>query len=124
MSKSKKRNSVQITESELKNIVSSMVKEHLNRVNEDSDYDKSNAEFENGDIFVDLLERCGWSYIACQEVGNGYVRFVVTPNAHAISFDELVNKVIAKLGDVRTGTATHRYAPEIKYNTIIIPDSL
>ena len=124
MNESKKRNRVQITESELKNIVSSMVKEHLNRINEDSDYDKSNAVFENGDIFVDLLERCGWSYIACQDVGNGYVRFVVTPNAHAISFDELVNKVIAKLGDVRTGTATHRYAPEIKYNTIIIPDSL
>lgn len=111
---------IKITENKLKQLIHESIREVLN---ENNDYDKSNAEFENGDIFVDMIERYGWSYIACQNVGNNFIRFVVTPNAHAISFDELVNKCISKFGNVKTGTATHRYAPEIKYNTIAIPDS-
>lgn len=104
--------------STLKESIDSAIENVLNDVQDSDEGEVSEYDF------YDILENCGWSYSAWSEFSKG-VRFVVSPDSkNACTFDELLNKVKECFGEdkVSAGTAQNKYAPELKYNTIIILD--
>lgn len=75
--------------------------------------------------FENICRSNGWDWHSSMEVSNGSqtgTRYVFD-KGKGCSFDDLVNQIKQKADDpdgIITGTATYKYAPEIKYDTIII----
>lgn len=79
--------------------------------------------------FVDVLDKCGWTYFDSNEVkskttGEKGVRFDLEPNGrNACPFEELMQKVKAAAAvpdKIIPSSSMYRYAPEIKHYAIII----
>ena len=75
--------------------------------------------------FENICHSNGWDWHSSMEVSNGSqtgTRYVFD-KGKGCSFDDLVNQIKQKADDpdgIIIGTATYKYAPEIKYDTIII----
>lgn len=113
-----------ITESRLNQIIAESVKKVLKEHSLDNE--KETIDFYD---FVDVLEKCGWSYfnsceVVSKKTGAKGVRFDVEANSKkACPFDELMQKVQAAAyipEKVVASWSTYRYAPEIKHYAIII----
>ena len=92
--------------------------------------DEEYEDYNSGEAidFYDFMNIChsnGWDWHSHMEVSNGSqtgTRYVFD-KGKGCSFDDLVNQIKQKADDpdgIITGTATYKYAPEIKYYTIII----
>lgn len=92
--------------------------------------DEEYEDYHSGEAidFYDFENIChsnGWDWHSSMEVSNGSqtgTRYVFD-KGKGCSFDDLVNQIKQKADDpdgIITGTATSKYAPEIKYDTIII----
>ena len=92
--------------------------------------DEEYEDYHSGEAidFYDFMNIChsnGWDWHSRMEVSNGSqtgTRYVFD-KGKGCSFDDLVNQIKQKADDpdgIITGTATSKYAPEIKYYTIII----
>lgn len=92
--------------------------------------DEEYEDYHSGEAidFYDFENIChsnGWDWHSSMEVSNGSqtgTRYVFD-KGKGCSFDDLVNQIKQKADDpdgIITGTATYKYAPEIKYDTIII----
>ena len=92
--------------------------------------DEEYEDYHSGEAidFYDFMNIChsnGWDWHSRMEVSNGSqtgTRYVFD-KGKGCSFDDLVNQIKQKADDpdgIITGTATYKYAPEIKYDTIII----
>ena len=92
--------------------------------------DEEYEDYHSGEAidFYDFENIChsnGWDWHSSMEVSNGSqtgTRYVFD-KGKGCSFDDLVNQIKQKADDpdgIITGTATSKYAPEIKYYTIII----
>lgn len=92
--------------------------------------DEEYEDYHSGEAidFYDFMNIChsnGWDWHSRMEVSNGSqtgTRYVFD-KGKGCSFDDLVNQIKQKADDpdgIITGTATSKYAPEIKYDTIII----
>lgn len=93
---------------------------------DDEEYeDYHSGEAIDFDDFMNICHSNGWDWHSSMEVSNGSqtgTRYVFD-QGKGCSFDELVNQIKQKADDpdgIITGTATSKYAPEIKYDTIII----
>ena len=92
--------------------------------------DEEYEDYHSGEAidFYDFENIChsnGWDWHSSMEVSNGSqtgTRYVFD-KGKGCSFDDLVNQIKQKADDpngIIAGTATYKYAPEIKYDTIII----
>ena len=92
--------------------------------------DEEYEDYHSGEAidFYDFENIChsnGWDWHSSMEVSNGSqtgTRYVFD-KGKGCSFDDLVNQIKQKADDpdgIIIGTATYKYAPEIKYDTIII----
>ena len=92
--------------------------------------DEEYEDYHSGEAidFYDFENIChsnGWDWHSSMEVSNGSqtgTRYVFD-KGKGCSFDDLVKQIKQKADDpdgIITGTATSKYAPEIKYDTIII----
>ena len=93
---------------------------------DDEEYeDYHSGEAIDFDDFMNICHSNGWDWHSRMEVSNGSqtgTRYVFD-QGKGCSFDDLVNQIKQKADDpdgIITGTATSKYAPEIKYYTIII----
>ena len=70
----------------------------------------------------DLLSDCGWAYCSVKDMPDGRVAYRCCEDSrNAMSWDEVKNAVSSVFGDKASfGSATHRYAPEQKYNVVYI----
>jgi len=112
---------IRLTESDLHRIVKNSVKRILKEENDFSD--KEEYDFYD---FVNLLDENGWGYHNYQDViskdGREGTRFTLSTNGKHTDFETLKNKILSFFPDAVFGNAQHRYAPEIKYATVIIFD--
>lgn len=92
--------------------------------------DEEYEDYHSGEAidFYDFMNIChsnGWDWHSRMEVSNGSqtgTRYVFD-KGKGCSFDDLVNQIKQKAdypNGIIPGTATYKYAPEIKYYTIII----
>jgi hypothetical protein len=114
-----------LTESNLHRIVSECVKKILQ---------ENNMSEDNFDLFLDILDECGWSYFNYNKVhgkdklGRNRTgeRFVLDKKSlNACDNSVLIEKLKNTFNDdIVISKAYHKYGPEISYNTVILLDPI
>ena len=104
------------------------LKEEYGEPVQDDDQDDEDYQPMEAIDFYDFMNIChsnGWDWHSRFEVNNGEqtgTRYVFD-KGKGCSFEDLVNQIKQRADDpngIIAGTATYKYAPEIKYDTIII----
>lgn len=104
------------------------LKEEYGEPVQDDDQDDEDYQPMEAIDFYDFENIChsnGWDWHSHMEVSNGSqtgTRYVFD-KGKGCSFEDLVNQIKQRADDpngIIAGTATYKYAPEIKYDTIII----
>jgi hypothetical protein len=114
-----------LTESNLHRIVSECVKKILQ---------ENNMSEDNFDLFLDILDECGWSYFNYNKVhgkdklGRNRTgeRFLLDKKSlNACDNSVLIEKLKNTFNDdIVISKAYYKYGPEISYNTVILLDPI
>jgi hypothetical protein len=114
-----------LTESNLHKIVSECVKKILQ---------ENNMSKDNFELFLDILDECGWSYFNYNKVhgkdklGRNRTgeRFLLDKkNLNACDNSVLIEKLKNTFNDdIVISKAYHKYGPEISYNSVILLDKI
>ena len=114
-----------LTESNLHKIVSECVKKILQ---------ENNMAKDNFELFLDILDECGWSYFNYNKVhgkdklGRNRTgeRFLLDKKSlNACDNSVLIEKLKNTFNDdIVISKAYHKYGPEISYNSVILLDKI
>lgn len=114
-----------LTESNLHRIISECVKKILK---------ENNMSKDNFELFLDILDECGWSYFNYNKVhgkdklGRNRTgeRFVLDKKSlNACDNSVLIEKLKNTFNDdIVISKAYYKYGPEISYNTVILLDPI
>lgn len=114
-----------LTESNLHKIVSECVKKILQ---------ENNISKDNFELFLDILNECGWSYFNYNKVhgkdklGRNRTgeRFLLDKKSlNACDNSVLIEKLKNTFNDdIVISKAYHKYGPEISYNSVILLDKI
>lgn len=114
-----------LTESNLHRIVSECVKKILQ---------ENNMSEDNFDLFLDILDECGWSYFNYNKVhgkdklGRNRTgeRFLLDKKSlNACDNSVLIEKLKNTFNDdIVISKAYYKYGPEISYNSVILLDPI
>ena len=116
---------IKVTESNLNRIISECVKKILQ---------ENNMPKDNFDLFLDILDECGWSYFNYNKVhgkdklGRNRTgeRFLLDKKSlNASDNSVLIEKLKNTFNDdIVISKAYYKYGPEISYNTVILLDPI